>query len=54
VRTNSSRVSHVGIDDAGEAGVFFLTAAFSFVAGTRPVVLGEPEGCVAFSLLHTS
>jgi hypothetical protein len=31
----------VGIDDAGVAGVFFLTAAFSFLAGIQPVVLAN-------------
>jgi hypothetical protein len=53
VRTNSSRVSHVSIDGTGTAGVFFGTAASpSCRAFAR--VLGEPEGYVAFSLLHTS
>jgi len=36
---NVSSVSHVGIDGAGAAGVFFFTATSPSVAGTRPVVV---------------
>ena len=43
MRTNSSSVSHVGIDDAGTGGVFFLTAVFSFFAGISPWFLANQK-----------